>query len=73
MVLLATMLTVMAIPTFAAGKEKVKVPSEVHLHYTGKELTAFEDTDKYTVVDGKKTGTGNYYAILELKDTNKYE
>ena len=71
-VMLATMLSVLAIPAFAEGKEKVKVPSEVHLHYTGKELTAFEDTELYTVVGGKKTDCGEKDALLYLRDGNSY-
>ncbi len=72
-VLLATMLTVFGIPAFAEEKQTINVPSDVRMHYTGEELIGFEDTDLYTVENGKRKDCGRNYVDLTLRDTDKYK
>ena len=72
--MLAAMLSVFAVPAFAEGeKQTVKIPSDVSMHYTGEELTAFEDNDIYTVEHGKRKDCGGNYVDLSLRDTDKYK
>ena len=50
------------------GESIVSIIEAPELTYTGKEQTAFKDTDEYTVKNGNATNAGKYKAVITPKD-----
>ena len=64
-------LTVKSIEWSIAKKPVILPPGR--LHYSGYELTAYKETDTYSVEGGKGTEIGAYTAKLKLKEPRNYK